>query len=372
MKIVQVISDSNVGGAGILVSSVSELLKNDFEFEIIIPTDSLLRERLPENGVKITELNFKKDESFFYRDIKLFKEYFQNNPAAIVHTHAALSARIGAFFGKIPYLISTRHCSKNTETLEKMSYGKRKTYNFFTNMTVSTADFATNNLISSGVYPSRIVTIKNGVNPTLKIDTDTRLRLLRLLNFPKSAKILGCCARLESVKGQDLILRAAPKILHLFPNVRFLFVGEGSMKSHYRTMASRMGIEKAIAFTGYTNTPHLYENLFYININASRGTETSCLTTSECMSLGIPTIASNFGGNPEMIFHNKNGLLFEKDNLFSLESEIVKLLSCEKLYKELSDGALSIYERYFSAKRMAKDYKALYLSAIERIEKKIL
>ena len=76
MKITQVISDTNVGGAGVLISSVIGSLKNDFDFEVIIPKGSALKERLP-SGVNVTELKIKGDRSFYPTDVSDFYKFFK-------------------------------------------------------------------------------------------------------------------------------------------------------------------------------------------------------------------------------------------------------------------------------------------------------
>jgi glycosyltransferase involved in cell wall biosynthesis len=80
------------------------------------------------------------------------------------------------------------------------------------------------------------------------------------------------------------------------------------------------------------------------------------------MSFGIPTVASDFGGNTEMITPLVNGLLFKKDNPFDLEEKLLKLLSDSELYARLSAGASMVYDKQFSLERMVSEYNALYES----------
>jgi glycosyltransferase involved in cell wall biosynthesis len=80
------------------------------------------------------------------------------------------------------------------------------------------------------------------------------------------------------------------------------------------------------------------------------------------MSLGIPTVASDFGGNREMIKSGINGITFKSDNEFELEKALTLLLSGRALYEKLSAGAKTSYETNYSAERMADEYRELYLS----------
>lgn len=361
MKITHVISDSNVGGAGILLSSLVDGLKNDFEFEIITPINSLLTARLPKS-VKVTQLPIIPDCSFSRSDVSVFREHFKANPPDVLHTHASLSARLGGRFSGIKRCISTRHCAYPAASVTKMRGAKRMLYEFSTDLTVSTADFATDNLIKSGLKKEKIKTIKNGSRDLAKEKCVDNFSIYEKLNIPEERKIVGSVARLEKIKGQDVLLRAAKEVLKFFPDTHFLFIGIGSYEKEYKNLAARLGISENVTFTGYVSSPFLYQKHFYINVNSSRGTETSSLATSECMSLSIPTVASSFGGNTEMIRHRANGLIFKTDNVFSLTSALLELLENEALYASLCIGARKSYEESFSLARMTDEYKKLYIS----------
>ena len=362
MKITHVISDSNVGGAGILLSTLLSGLADEFDFEIILPSGSELIQRLPSKKIKITELPICPDKSFSVGDIGVLYRYLKSNRPDVLHSHASLSSRIGAAALGIHPCISTRHCAKPSANVKKQTVLQRIVYDLCTDITVSTADFATENLIFEGVKRDKITTIKNGV-PTSEAPCMGEIERIReSLDIPRGAKIIGSVARLEEVKGQDIALRAAREIISFRDDVYFVFVGDGSMKDEYRRLSALLGIEGRVRFTGYTDTPKKYQSLFYINLNSSRGTETSCLAISECMALGIPTVASDFGGNREMINESAGGILFESGNSLALAKALLRLLDDTALYSELSKSAQKSFREYFCAERMLNDYRSLYKS----------
>lgn len=361
MLITEVISDTNIGGAGVLLCSIVGELKNEFEFEVILPRGSRLFPKIP-NGVKVTELQIAKDKSFCASDITTFYNHFRRRKPDILHTHAALTARVAGKLSGISVCLSTRHCSKPKDSLAKTSAVKKNLYNLCTDLTVSTADYATDNLIAEGIPKSRIVTIKNGSFDLKKSKKTESTSVIEKLGLSEDCKIIGSVARLEKIKGQDLILRAAPEILLHFPNTHFLFLGDGSMREEYERLASNLGIERSVTFLGFVDNPEIYQRIFTVNVNASRGTETSCLATSECLSLGIPTVASDFGGNPEMVKDFENGFIFSSDNPHILSGIIIRLLKDNKLYSSLSVGARESYVKHFSLDKMISEYRRLYKS----------
>lgn len=393
MKICQVISDSNIGGAGVLVERICKALCDEFEFLVVVPKGARLkrlfereevsgcragvhsrrraerseqrREEERCGGVRVVEMPMAKDRSFRAGDVERFRELFAREKPDIVHTHATLSARVGARLAGVKKILSTRHCAK--EKCEKASFLYRKIYNSVTDLTISTAQYAKKNLIDEGVFPGKIQVIYNGSPVTPRTTQKERATLKESLGIPKGALVLGSVARLEVVKGQDIMIEALARLICEGKyDFHLVLVGTGSAEGMYRSLARELGVERRVHFVGFSDTPYHYQNIFDINLNASRGTETSCLATSECMSLGVVTVASDFGGNPEMIRDGVTGLLFPKDDVASLTERIRTLADEPTLYLALSSGARWMYENTYSLERMANAYRALYRSVGEK------
>lgn len=359
MRIVQVISDGDVGGAGVLVASVCEALKNEFTIDILLPKGSALIDRLPKEGVGIHPIAMQCDKSFHAADLGLFYRLFRKMRPTVVHTHAALGARIAAMAAGVPYRFSTRHCAVS-DYGQARGGGMHRLYNRITTLTVATAEAARRDLCREGVMPGRIVTIRNGAAAVERPPRSQTDALRRSLGILPRELVLGCCARLEPVKGQDLLLRAFARLAPQFKKVKLLLVGSGSMLGEYRRLAATLGIGDRVIFTGYVSDAGRYESLFDVHLNGSRGTETSCLAISECMSLGIPTIASDFGGNTEMIRDEVNGLIFPTDNPICAARAVARVIEDGALRKKLSAGARDAWEKHFSLQHMIRGYRRIY------------
>ena len=107
-------------------------------------------------------------------------------------------------------------------------------------------------------------------------------------------------------------------------------------------------------------------NIIDVNVNASFGTEATSLSLLEGMSLGKPIVASDYGGNPELVVTGVNGLMFESKNSSELEDRMRKLLNDKELYMKLSDGAQKLYREKYTADINARNIEDIYLSVLRR------
>jgi glycosyltransferase involved in cell wall biosynthesis len=97
-----------------------------------------------------------------------------------------------------------------------------------------------------------------------------------------------------------------------------------------------------------------------LNVNASFGTETSSLSLSEGMSVGVPALASHYGGNPRMIESGVNGFLFPPHDAKALADLMLRLHDDRALLRSLSDGARRMYRERFTAEAMVRQIEGLY------------
>ena len=226
--------------------------------------------------------------------------------------------------------------------------------------TIAVADAAKQNLLEMGGDPHRIRVIINGAEAIFSMGEEEKRKTRERLGIPNHAIVVGMFARLEAYKGHACFLRAASLLIKKNPNFRFLIVGDGSMADALKKEAGRMGIKEYTLFTGFACDVTPLWNITQIQVNCSVGTETSSLALSEGMSLGIPAVASNFGGNPYMIRDGENGFLFPMDQHEILAERIESIAGDPLLYLRLSKGARRRFEQELNAQRMTEETEALY------------
>ena len=90
------------------------------------------------------------------------------------------------------------------------------------------------------------------------------------------------------------------------------------------------------------------------------------LSILEAMSAGLPVVATNVGGNPEIIEHKKTGFLVESNNPYALAKALLYLLKNENYRKNTGKTARKKVEEQFNFKKMVKNYEKLYISMIKQ------
>ena len=366
IKVIHVISDTNIGGAGrLLINYLKHFDKSKFDISVVIPSGSLLKPEIIKTGFKAIEIDGIADKSMDFSAIGKLKALFKAEKPDIVHTHSSMSAKIASYLTGVPSRFYTRHCAYDPP--KYMTVFPFKNLNGFVNMTlanhiVAVADAAKENLTDTGIKDDKVTVIINGVDKLNEID-DSEKAALKAHFGTEGYFTAGIVARLEDVKGHDYFIDAAKIVYDKGYDIKFLIVGTGSEENRLKEKVKNLSLENNVIFTGFLNDVTPVFNIMDLNINCSYGTETSSLALSEGFSIGKPAVASRYGGNPYMITEGVNGFLTPVKDCEKLAEYIIKISEDKDLYKKLSDGARRLYEEKFTAEAMTKQLEVLYEKA---------
>ncbi len=366
-KIIEVSSDSNIGGAG---KCLIMLLKN-FDYEkfcvkVILPPKSLLKPEIDKLGIEVIEVEGIAEKSLDIKSIKKLMEIFKAEKPDIVHTHASMSARIAARHSgaKVVY---TRHSvfpqSKRLTTFPGRTVNGLIN-NYYSDSIIAVAKAAKDNLTDTGVNPKKISVILNGVDGLCAVDDIDKLEIRERFGVKKGEKVISIVARLEDIKGHNYFIEAAKALIDDGVKAKFIIAGTGSYEDHLKAKVKRLGLENDVLFTGFITDVDKLMNITDIQVNASYGTEATSLALLEGMSLGIPAVVSDFGGNPGVIADGVNGFVVAKENSEALRSGIKELLDDKVLYKQISENSKRIFKEKFTSSIMTKNTEDLYIKTI--------
>ncbi len=360
IKIVQVVSDSNIGGAGrYLLNYLKYYDRTGYDVTVIVPEGSLLCEFVQQySEVHLVEAPFMTDKSFDKRCVKYLKRLFKNIKPDILHTHASLSARIAGRLAKVPCIVATRHC------IEPMySPIKAAVLGFINNRLcdyyIAVAEAVAQNLRDGGISLDKIKTIYNGVEPMRTVLPEAVRLEKTTYGIKDDDFVFGVFARLEKVKGHRYFLKAARELKRAGYRAKFLIVGDGSLLNELKDKAKSLGISDDVIFTGYVKDTTTLLNATDVNVISSES-EAMSLAILEAMSVGKPSIATLTGGNPEIVKNGINGYLTVVADSTSLAEAMIKIMSDESIYNEMSSNARKMYEEKFGAKIMVDNLEKFY------------
>ncbi|MDR0906258.1 MAG: glycosyltransferase [Oscillospiraceae bacterium] len=366
MKILHVITDSNIGGAGtVLLNLMRNADRTRFEYTVAVPQGSKLVPELRALNIGVVEMPGIGEKSLNLAAISGFRKLIREIRPDVVHTHASLSARIAAKLSGNTKIVHTRHSVFDVTPEQKRFYRRFISSiinNIFSDRIIAVSPAAAENLIDLGTSPKKITVVFNGAEPARALTEAEKTDARDEFGVNADDFVCAIIARLEEVKGHRYILEAA-KWLRECP-IKILVAGTGVLDAELRELAAREKLDNVI-FTGFVREIYKVENIMDIQLNASYGTEATSLALLEGMSLSKPAIVSDFGGNPYVIRDGENGLVVPKRDAAALANAILRLYGDRALTARLGEQAKRDYDATFTAEVMAHNTENVYLEVLK-------
>jgi len=145
-------------------------------------------------------------------------------------------------------------------------------------------------------------------------------------NIENDYILIGTVSRLVPSKGIDILLRAVPEIFSENPFARLMIVGTCPEESRLKRLAVELEIDSKVIFTGEVSDIQDYYSAFDIFVLPTLS-EGLGITILEAMSFGLPVLASAAGGIPELIVHERNGILVKPGNVIELRNALQYILN---------------------------------------------
>lgn len=360
IHVVQVLSDTNIGGAGkYLINYLKHFDRSLFRVTVVLPEGSQLSESVRAcEDVTLFEVPYMADQSYNKHCVTVLKQLFTEIKPELLHTHACLSARIAGRKARVPVILATRHC------IEPLPHGVKALAvsllnNALCDYYIAVSDAVVTNLLASGIKRDKIKLVNNGVEPISLLTAEER-EAVRLQNgIAPDETLFGIFARLEPVKGHKYFLKAARQLLKEGAAAKFLIVGSGSQETGLKERAAHYGIADNVIFTGFVKDTTALLNAVDVNVNASES-EAMSLSVLEAMSLGKPSIATRAGGNCELIQDEADGLLVGYADSTSLAAAMARLMHDRPLLEALAKNAKEKYEAGYTVKTMVNRLESVY------------
>ena len=371
IKVLNVISDTNIGGAGkCVLTFLKYYSKDEFDLAVVIPKNSLLKPEIEKLGARCIEVDALADKSLDFKAVSRLLKIFKAEKPDVIHCHAAMSARIAGRLYKRAKIVYTRHSVFEPSPAISRGIGK-KINGFVNNATadriIAVADAAKDNLTKTGVSDKKITVIQNGVEPLKPLPESEKQKIRSEYGVGENDFILGIAARLNEVKGHIYILEALKMLIDDgITNVKLIIAGTGDYEDTIRRKIAELNLGENVVMAGFVKDVSGFMNILSVSVNASFGTEATSLALLEGMSLGVPAVVSDFGGNPGVIEEGVNGYLFESKNSRQMYEKL-KLALQNGI--ALKDMCKKVFEERFRAEIMTKKIQQVYRNLAKEIRK---
>lgn len=192
----------------------------------------------------------------------------------------------------------------------------------------------------------------------------SRLEVRRRLNIPKNAFMVCCVGKVDTAKGQDVLVRALPRLVARVPRLHVVFVGVITpFAQKLPGEIEAMGLGGHVTFVGGRDDAYAFIRAADLLIHPSRA-EGHPLVILEAMVLKTPILATDVGGIPFSVKHGQSGWLVPPNDPESLVAGFTTLMDTPSLMHRLAEQAEVRYWTHFSRKKHRESIQYVIAEAL--------
>jgi len=338
-----------------------------FRLYLACPPDlaALLGTDVP-SDVRIFPVALNKPTQF--REAIRLARFLRSERIDILHSHlfyASLFASPVGWLCRVPAVIETPHVRELWRRGWKSHYFVDRVAGWFVDAYIAVSEANARYLADAKRLPRRkIVVVRNGTDLNRFNPLHHPPPLMRKeLGFSEEDPVLVTLARLEPQKGHDVLLDALVKVRAMFPNVRLVCVGDGSLREQLVEKATSLGLADTVRFVGFQTNVADWLALSTFTVLPSRY-EGLPLVAIESLAAGRPVVATAVDGTPEVVVDGVTGLTVPPGQPDLLAKAILRLLADQRLLNELAANGSAWVSEHFNMSQQVVLTQKLYLDVI--------
>jgi glycosyltransferase involved in cell wall biosynthesis len=180
---------------------------------------------------------------------------------------------------------------------------------------------------------------------------------------PKRLRNAIHVARLDPVKDQATLLRAIRIVVDAEPGFRLTIVGDGPERRRLVQLSNELRLEDNVSFLGFRDDVHELLSSAGLFVLSSL-VEGISLTLLEAMAVGLAVVATDVGGNREVVVHGETGLLVPARSPEQLAEGMLTLVRSPQMMHTMGRAARKRVEQEFDLRQVVSRYEALYLKLL--------
>lgn len=308
-----------------------------------------------------------------YWDIRrILKEYGPE----VVHTHSAkagILGRVAAHALKIPVVVHGVHGApfypyQNPLTRKFYQwcewYAAKKCDAF-----ISVANAMSELMVQAKIaLPGKFHTIYSGmeVEPFLN-SAVLREPTRKKLGIRDDEIVIGKIARLFHLKGHEYVIEAAQNLVEKFPNVRFLFVGDGILAEEHKNRVAELGLEKHFLWPGLVAPEEIPAMISAMDIVVHTSLrEGLARVLPQALLCGKPVVSFDIDGAREVVLDGITGFLLRPESTDDLSTALLRLLESPSLCAKMGAEGRKRFKVQFDHNVMTQQTRNLYVDLKRR------
>jgi glycosyltransferase involved in cell wall biosynthesis len=284
----------------------------------------------------------------------------------IVHSHmvhANLLARIVRFLAPIPVLICSARSIDEGGRFREILY---RLTDSLCDLTTQVSQAGLERYVRMGAVPRhKIRYIPNGVDTErFKPNLEDRLKFRKELGV--DGFVWLAVGRFDPPKDYPTMLQAFARVVHKHSNTILLIAGDGPLRKNMENLARELGIEKRTKFLGIRrDIPQLMNAAdAYVMSSSWEGMPNVLL---EASATGLPIVATDVGGNREIVLDGVTGFLVPPRNPEALARTMLRIMDLsDEERKEMGKRARKHIEVKFNLDRVVDLWEILYYELLEK------
>ncbi len=378
-KVLLVITKSEpLGGAGRYVLDLATNLPKDrYDVAVVVGGEGTLKTRLVSAGIRvITVSKLKRDISVTAEFSSFFAllSIFRRERPQVVHLNSSKAGGLGALAARIagvPRIIFTGHGWAFNEDRGLLSRSiitlLHWTTILLTHRTIAVSEKTARDIRPLPFVQTKISIVRNGIPDIAFVPRDEARKHLAQFSIPLSEFLsghptsfwIGINSELHRNKGIDIAIDALIPILKDRRNIALVITGSGEERERLHQQVREHGTHLPIFFLGNVPEARLFLKAYDLFCMPSR-TEGLPYSILEAARAALPVISTNVGGIPEIIAHQKTGLLVPKETVSDLRDALLTCLNTPSTCASMGEALRTNVTKDFSTDSMIQNTMNLY------------
>jgi glycosyltransferase involved in cell wall biosynthesis len=286
------------------------------------------------------------------------RQLMRTEDVDLVHTHSSIDAWLAGFAAKSLHLpiVRSRHVSIPVKRRRNF------VYNTLSDRIISSGEAIREVLITAGVDSDKIVAIPAGVDMAQFHPAVSGAGVRQ--EFGLNGPVIGTVAMFRRSKGHRVLLQAIPAILRSAPETLFLWVGDGIGRAALQQAIAAAGVQAKVHIAGFREDVPACLAAMDVVVLPSIKSDGVPQVMLQALAMRKSVVASAVGGIPEVIQHQRTGILVPPNDPQALAEAVVQVLRDPQLAAAWAEVGGQLIDTHYALEYTIDRTAAVYTAVL--------